>query len=152
MNEDIKNKLIDKFTCGVCYELHPLLMNFRCDCEKIYCTPCLYKWNKNTCPYCKTGSKPKFINSCDAELANLLFNINDNIYQCNNNCSFKSNNVNKHIEHYKLCNNKLCNKKINNYNEDINNDIREEINSLLNNLESTSNVVYSNRFYTFNYS
>ena len=59
---------------------------------------------------------------------------------------------NKHIEHYKLCNNKLCNKKINNYNEDINNDIREEINSLLNNIESTSNVVYNNKFYTFNYS
>ena len=128
------------------------MLNLRSDCEKIYCTPCLYNWNKNTCPYCKTGSKPKFINSRDAELANLLFNTNDKIYQCNNNCSFKSNNVNKHIEHYKLCNNKLCNKKINNYNEDINNDIREEINSLLNNIESTSNVVYNNKFYTFNYS
>jgi hypothetical protein len=173
MDEDIKNKLIDKFTCGICYELHPLLMNFRCDCEKIYCTPCLNKWNKEICPYCKTGSKPKFINSCDSELANVLFNTNDKIYQCiNNDCLFKSNNVNKHIEHYKLCNNKLCNnkhcnnklcnnklcnnklcnKKINNYNEDINNDIMEEINSLLNNIQSTSNVVYPNRFYTFNYS
>jgi hypothetical protein len=150
---DIKNDLTNRFTCKICYNLYPVLMNYRCECERVYCIGCISKWNQGKmvykCPYCYSGTEPKLIGTEDINLLNIILeNKNYNCYK--RECNFESNDVYKHIEHYKICSKSISasnNETKREINREINQEINLEINREINRL--TNRISYINRFYKF---